>query len=112
MSTNNVRNKPVAINLDRKRHLVYDLNAFVSLEEEGTYESINQAFEDLQRGRIKAIRALLWAGLVHEDENLTVKDVGSLVTFGKLDEIVEKITKAIDASIPEPDPNSDPSPAK
>ncbi len=109
MSKNNVRPKIVAINLDRKRHLLYDLNAFISLEEEGTYENINQALEDLGRGRLKAIRALLWAGLVHEDEELTVKDAGALVTFDKVDEIADKITEAIDASIPEPDPNSNPS---
>ncbi len=98
---NNIKTRPVPIELDKKRHLQFDLNALVELEEE--YEDIGKAFEGLEQGKMKAIRAPLWAGLVHEDETLTPKNVGRLVTIHNLQTIAETITGAIQQSLPEGD---------
>ena len=91
--------KLVPIMLDKERHLKYDLNAFIELEE--AYGSIEQALNNLSSGKLKAVRALLWAGLIHEDETLTMKEVGSLMRFENMEEIAKKINEALVDALPE-----------
>jgi len=95
---NSIKSKPVPIELDKTRHLHYDLNAFAELEE--IYGSIDALFKQLEQFKMKAIRALLWAGLIHEDENLTEKDVGRLVSVQNLTEIVGVLTDSIQLALP------------
>lgn len=64
---------PVTIDLDRPRTLRYGLNAMVALEERG----IILGKTDLEKP--STIRALLWAGLIHEDPSLTEEQVGEMV---------------------------------
>lgn len=106
---NNVLDKSIPIQLDKKRHLKFDLNAFVELEEK--FGSIGAAFEALEKGSIKGVRTLLWAGLVHEDPELTERDVGALVTVEKLSEVTAMITQAVNAALPEADEKNPLSPA-
>jgi len=94
-----VRAKLIPIQLDKERHLKFDLNAFAELED--IYGDINTAFEAMQRGSIKAIRAMLWAGLVHEDKSLTIEQVGEMVHLGNMNEVMSAITKAINEAMPE-----------
>lgn len=94
-----IRAKLIPIQLDKERHLKFDLNAFAELEE--LYGDINTAFEAMQRGSIKAIRAMLWAGLVHEDKNLTLEQVGSMIDMSNINEVVSAISKAISEAMPQ-----------
>ncbi|MHB1652339.1 MAG: hypothetical protein ACYCVD_07655 [Desulfitobacteriaceae bacterium] len=100
MPTNDVIPKRVPINLDKKRHLVYDLNALSALEE--TYGAVDQAFSEVQKGSAKAIRALLWAGLVSEDPELTLVKAGMLVGLAGLASVSNKILEAVEAALPAP----------
>ena len=76
--------KPVIVSLalDKERTLKFDLNAFAELED--VYGSMEQAFAAMQSVSMKAARTLLWAGLLHEDESLTPRKVGAMVTLDKL----------------------------
>ena len=94
-----IRAKLIPIQLDKERHLKFDLNAFAELED--IYGDINTAFEAMQKGSIKAIRAMLWAGLVHEDKSLTIEQVGEMVHLGNMNEVMGAITKAISEAMPE-----------
>jgi hypothetical protein len=94
-----IRVKPVSINLDKERNLVFDLNAFAELED--VYGEIDDALSAIGRGSIKAVRAVLYAGLVHEDESLTVKSVGKLVTLKNLQEVSIALTDAIKQAMPQ-----------
>jgi len=94
-----VRAKLIPIQLDKERHLKFDLNAFAALED--VYGDINAAFEAMQRGSVKAIRAMLWAGLIHEDETLTIQQVGAMVDLNNLNEIMNVLTKAISEAMPQ-----------
>jgi hypothetical protein len=96
---------PVKIMLDKERTLLLDLNAFAELEE--VYESVDDALDGLQKGKIKAVRAILWAGLVHEDEELTQKDVGKLIGFSNLQEISAKINEAFSIHMSDPEPEDE-----
>ena len=104
--SNAVRIKPVKLAMDKERTLLLDFNAFAELDEK--YGSIEAAMEALKpKGKdgisIKALRAFLWAGLVHEDENLTEKQVGVLMGMANLDEIAKAMNEALNSSLPEDD---------
>jgi hypothetical protein len=96
-----IRTKLIPIQLDKERHLKFDLNSFAELEE--LYGNINTAFEAMQKGSIKAIRAMLWCGLIHEDKSLTLEQVGKMVHLGNMNEVMNAITQAIYEAMPEVD---------
>lgn len=47
------------------------------------------------------IRAMLWACFLHEDETLTLKQVGSWVTVSNVLEITAKLIEAFEVAMPE-----------
>lgn len=100
-----IRPKPVKVMLDKERTLLFDLNAFACLEEE--YGSIDAALDALAKGKVKALRAILWAGLVHEDESLTIKDVGKLFTLADLQRVAEAVNEALSQVMPQPEKNAE-----
>ncbi len=99
MALRDIREMTVPIELDRPRSLKYDLNAFAELEEK--FGSMDVAFQAMQKGSMKAARTLLWAGLLHEDETLTEKRVGGMVTLSNMSEIMDKITSALTEAMPD-----------
>lgn len=100
-NANDVRIKPIPITLDKPRALLYDMNAFIELEE--LYGDVNKAFKGLEQLKMKPIRDMIWAGLLHEDESLTPKQVGKILNIANLEEIALKITEALGVSLPEPE---------
>ncbi len=94
-----IKVKKVQVELDRPRTIKFDLNSFIELEE--LYGSINNALKEMEKGSVKAVRAVLWAGLIHEDEKLTLKQVGAMVDFENLSRITEALTRAIGDSLSE-----------
>lgn len=98
-SVRDVRPKMVPIVLDKERHLKFDLNAFAEIEEQ--YGSVDEAMDALEKGSIKALRVVLWAGLIHEelDENgnpkVTPKEVGSLIDITSFAMLQKKLGEAM-----------------
>jgi hypothetical protein len=99
MSAQDIKVQKVPITLDKERHLAFDLNAFCELEER--FGTIQAAFDALQKGSVKTIRSMLYVGLLHEDESITEKYVGSLVSISNIQEIAKKIAEAITANLPQ-----------
>lgn len=97
-SVRDIRTKLISIQLDKERHLKFDLNAFAELED--IYGDINAALEAIQKGSVKAIRAMLWAGLVHEDKSLKIEDVGAMIDMSNINEVVSIISDAISEAMP------------
>lgn len=98
----NVRVVSIPVQLDKPRQIVFDLNAFIELEE--LYGNKQEAVKALQTGKLKDIRAWLWAGLVWEDKSLTVEQVGSIFSYSEPEFIVElsdKILRAATGNLPE-----------
>ena len=85
--------RTVAIQLDRERRLKYDLNAFALLKERHDINLFKADPERLQDP--VAVRAMLWAGLVHEDPGLTVEQVGQWVDLGNIKAISETVADAM-----------------
>ncbi len=100
-NANDVRIKPIPITLDKPRTLFYDFNAFIELEE--LYGDMKSVFGGLENLKVKVIRDMIWAGLLHEDENLTPQQVGKMLYPGNIEEISAKITEAVNFFLPEPE---------
>jgi len=93
----------VRIELDKSRTLLLDLNGMVAFEEvTGKNLFDKEVAESLSKEiHPKDLRALLWACLMHEDEELTEKQVGHLISIGNIMEVTQKVTEAYSAAMPE-----------
>jgi hypothetical protein len=100
-NANDVRIKPIPITLDKPRTLYFDFNAFIELEE--IYGDIKTALEGVEGLKLRPVRDMIWAGLLHEDENLTRKQVGKMLHPNNIEEIALKIAEGIGISLPEPE---------
>lgn len=100
MKASELKNKGIKFKLnDKEYELKFDMNTFCELEE--VYEDINKAFEDLQNSKIKAIRALIYSAVKVEDESVTLKDVGRMLTLSDMESIGKAINKALITAMPE-----------
>lgn len=99
MALQDVRDMGVSVELDRLRTLRYDLNAFAALEDH--FGNVEKAFAALQQGSLKAARTLLWVGLLHEDDALTERQAGAMVTMENMNAIMEAISIALGAAVPQ-----------
>ncbi|MCK9591881.1 MAG: hypothetical protein M0Q91_07725 [Methanoregula sp.] len=89
----------ITIELDRLREIRFTYNALVSAQKERGL-GILAMLDDNNDGP-ETVRALLWAGLIHEDKSLTPEKVGDLMDLyiksGKDPaEIPKSIFKALD----------------
>lgn len=79
--------KMVKINLDKERNLYFTLNSLEVIEEL-TGKTIDKLSEGMT---ISMLKAVVYAGLIHEDKELTVDAVGEMIGF----EDIEMISQAI-----------------
>lgn len=92
--------RSVLVTLDRERHLRFDINSLADLE-----QVQGRTLGEIMAGGIglDVTRALLWAGLKHEDARLTVRGAGDLIQSfheggGDLTTIGEAIRGALEAA--------------
>lgn len=78
-----------------------DLNAFAELEE--IYGDVTEALDGLEKGSFKAIRAILFAILKNQNEELTLVKVGKMINMSNIVEITNKLTETAENSLPELD---------
>lgn len=81
----------VDIKLDKPRKLRYTLNALAEIEDKLGIPLSKIAEVEMS---MKNVRVMLWAGLIHEDEELTEKYVGNLVDFENFEYVQGKIAEA------------------
>lgn len=98
-----VKSKAVKITLTDgvERTIKFTLNAMAELEDR--YGSVDEAFKQLDNNSIKAVRCILWAGLIHEDPDLTEQQVGNLIDIQYMQELMTSLGEAFDADMPEPE---------
>lgn len=89
-----------------ERELKFTLNALAELEDH--YGTVDAAFKALDGGSFKAIRFVLWAGLVHADSALTEKQVGALIDVQSMPEIIEQLGNALDNDLPKDSEGTNP----
>jgi len=101
MNVNKVKREPVEVELDKIRHLKYTLNSFAEMEDK--YGSVDVALKAMEKGSIKAVRFMLWIGLIHEDPTLTELEVGAMIEPQDLEELAKKMNQTMGADLPEKD---------
>ena len=90
----------VSVQLDRPRTLVLDFNAYCRVEEVTGISLLvgQEAFSSM-----RMMRAIVWAGLLHEDPTLTLEGVGDLLQEANAEEVLGKIYVAYGLSLPDLD---------
>jgi hypothetical protein len=97
---NELKDKGIKFTLDENEYeLKFNLNTFCELED--IYGDLNKAFEDLQRMKIKAVRALVYSAVKVEDDSVTLKSIGSLLGLDDLERLGTVINKALSIAMPE-----------
>lgn len=96
-----VKSKPVKITLKDgvERTICFTLNAMAELEDK--YGSVDEAFNQLDKNSVKALRFILWAGLMHEDPDLTEQQVGNLIDIQYMQELMSSLGEAFDNDMPD-----------
>ena len=92
------RKVPILLADGKPRNLLYGFNALVELVETLGVDIMNIQSALNRPGMLKAIRGLLWAGLIHEDKALTIEAAGDLIEFGKIDELTKAVLEALDVA--------------
>lgn len=82
----------IDIELDKPRRLKFDMNALAELEDV-IGKPVSQLNQDTVG--IKELRAMVWAGLLHEEPKLTIKGAGDLIQLDRIKEITKKVTEAL-----------------
>lgn len=88
----------ITIKLDKDRHLKYGMKALMLIEE---LTNKPMAKFNLESVTMKDVCILIHAGLIHEDNTLTLDDTIQIIEdygFGRFNELVEKMSKAINLS--------------
>lgn len=88
----------ITLNDGVERELRFTLNAMAEMEDR--YGSVDAAFEALESNSIKAVRFVLWAGLMHTDEGLTETQVGNLIDIQLMNEIMDTMNEAFSNDLP------------
>ena len=84
----------------KTRHIRYTFNALVTLEEELGIP-ISEIGEIMSGSvSLKNLRRLVWAGLIHEDKDLTQEEVGEFLSLADIGGIAEKLGNAFEAAFP------------
>ncbi len=95
-----VKSKTVKITLNDgvERTIKFTLNALAELEDK--FGSVQAAFDKLEKeNSMKALRAILWAGFLHESPNLTEREVGNLIDIAYMQELVESLGTAFESDM-------------
>ncbi len=92
----------VDIVLDKPRKVFFDLDALAQLE-----SKLGYPFTKIGQDNMGAvvIRALLWAGLLHEIPDLTLEEASKLVKHKKFLYISEKVMEAFAIALEDEDIN-------
>lgn len=86
--------KLVSIELDKVRHLKFNLNALI-LAEKTTGKKMAELGNTEGGFDMEFLRAMMYAGLKHEDKKLTLEDVGDMIDFNNLEEVTNKLNEAM-----------------
>lgn len=88
----------IPLRLDRDRTIILSFNALCRAEE---VTGVNFLMGEVTFSSVRIMRALVWAGLLHEDPILTLEQVGDMIEEAGADKISGLIISAYVAAMPE-----------
>lgn len=97
-----IRRKPVQVTLSdgMPRDIKFTLNVLADIEDK--FGSVDAGFELLDKGNMKAVRFILWAGLVGGGNEITEHEVGNLIDLQYLKDLMEQMGTAMKQDAPAP----------
>lgn len=95
--------KPVKVKINGKVYkFKYTINSLCELEETTQYKDMSQLMAASQAGSIAAVRAMVWAGLIWDNPDLTIDEVGeSMGDLQGMQKFADAVGKAFVASVPD-----------
>lgn len=94
-----MKNEMVPIELDKPRHLVYDMDAVYDLEK--IYGSFTKAVRSVRIDAFDDTARLLYFGLRHEDSTMTEVAAGQLIDVTNRLLVIDRIIRAVSVSMPD-----------
>lgn len=88
---------PIVLNDGKTRHLRYEWQYICRLEREHGISLFD--FETLASPSAVKITAIIWAGLLHEQEDLTIEALEKLMSLSELAKYTEVLLEAIPTSL-------------
>lgn len=85
----------IRLKLDRERTLRLTWRALERIEEDGTLDFDALGAELGGKSRLKAIRYIVWLGLLHEDPDLTLDDTAELLDQASFHEVAEAAVRLV-----------------
>lgn len=88
--------KKVDIMLDKPRTLAYPVYSLIKLKKEHGIEL--KDLQDKEKAEdLETILAVVWAGLIHEDTDLTMEELGFMLDITQLPEISQKVAEVFES---------------
>jgi len=94
------------VQLDKQRRLRYDLNALAVIQERFgvaalSADGLGERFDETGTVDFAFLRTVIWAGLLHEDAELTEQAVGGMLDLGNMASAVQAFFEAMSGATPE-----------
>lgn len=94
MAKKKTQSVPVVLADGKTYNLRFDFNSLITIEQE-TNKSLQEVMEN---SGLQTIRVLLYAALLHENPEMTVRQAGALVDLQTLEDLSGKINEAVEAA--------------
>jgi hypothetical protein len=96
--------KPVVLDLDKKRHLRLTMKGMIEFEKlTGKSMLRGVTFNELS---LEECAALAWACMIHEDKELTYDDVLYMIDLSNINTVLGAVTDCINRSLPQKESTS------
>jgi hypothetical protein len=79
--------------LDKERNLKFNLNSLITIEEL-TGIKVSEMGENSDFGMV-TLRAMVYAGIRHEDKEITLEEVGDCIDFDNMEDVAQAIGEAM-----------------
>lgn len=101
VKANDLKMQAIPIELDKPRNLLYTLYGLSELQDAvGSFDELMDRLKQPEP-RFKDVYLLVWAGLVHEDDALTSKQVANMINLGEMPKVLKLAMDAFLAALPE-----------
>ena len=105
VKTSDLKMKPIPIKLDKPRTILYTLYGLSELQDAcGSFDELMERLKQPEP-RFKDVYLLLWAGLVHEDDELTAKQVANMIGLGEMPSVLKLAMEGFMAALPDEKPS-------
>lgn len=90
--------KTAVITLDKERTMKYPVFSLIRLQKE-TGIKLTDLSDPEKAQDLEVIVSLIWAGLIHEDRELTIEDVGNMLDLSDLTEVSTVMAEVLNGAV-------------